>query len=145
MGAEGLRRFKRFGFKFIVNGVASNPFFRMSGSPVYVTMYLWPSMEEHHEPCTRTLRCEIGSNGLHDSMAYYHWIGQEQCQVASQSSPVYVYHGIQKPIDHVGSDLLEVVDIPYTVRSSSPYKWDQLGPWNRIIVPWGDPMPSVPM
>lgn len=109
--------------------------FLSESAPEHVTMYVWRSFEPNEG---KLIRCEVGSNGLHDSMFYYRWLAQEKREISG--TEVYAFHGLQYPREYVGEDVLEVVDVPYQVDCEDGH--EQLGAWNRRVVRWGKSAPS---
>ena len=67
----------------------------------------------------------------HDDVSYsYQLLSQEQGQG-------YLYYSVKKmETDWIGSDLLNELDVPYTLyQESNGWQWEKVGVWYRCICP----------
>ena len=99
------------------------------------SIFIWKSDEPNNSK--KNVRCYIGSNWVLEDNEYSSksYIYLEQIVIPGFNDSVITFHAKTMPQDWVGSDLLEVTNIPYEFIKSDNYgTLEKLGCWMRFTL-----------
>jgi hypothetical protein len=98
------------------------------------SIFIWK--EEHPATSKKYIRYYSGSNWFLEDHEYrsHSYLYLQQIVIPGQSGSVITFHAKKMPTDWVGSELLEVYQVPYRFIKSDQYgTLEQIGNWMRFI------------